>query len=103
MSKEAIFNGWKVVINNDKSISVFNNGVLCDNSSAALKQISNEMGFKYKDSWNTRQHGKNVVDEINKRNGKKKGGCLKKLIRFFFFLMLLAAILAVVGVVMASK
>ena len=79
MSKVAIFNGWKVVINNDQSISVFNNGVLCDNSSAALKQISNEMGFKYKDSWNTRQHGKNVVDEINKRNGKKKGGCLKKL------------------------
>lgn len=103
MSKVAIFNGWKVVINNDKSISVFNNGVLCDNSSAALKQISNEMGFKYKDSWNTRQHGKNVVDEINKRNGKKKGGCLKKLIRFFFLFMLLAAILAVVGVVMASK
>jgi hypothetical protein len=101
MSKVAIFNEWKVVVNNDKSISVFNNGVLCDNSSAALKQISNEMGFKYKDSWNTRQHGKNVVDEINKR--KKKGGCLKKLIRFFFIFMLLAAILAVFGVVMASK
>ena len=101
MSKVAIFKGWKVVINKDNSISVFNNGVLCDNSAAALREISNEMGFEYKDSWNTRQHGKNVVDEINKR--KKKGGCLKKIVKFFFIFMLLAAILAVVGVVMASK
>lgn len=98
MSKEAIFNGWKVVINNDKSISVFNNGVLCDNSSAALKQISNEMGFEYKDSWNTRQHGKNVVDEINKR--KKKGGCLKKLIKLFIFL---AVIGGVIGFIMMAS
>ena len=98
MSKVAIFKGRKVVINNDKSISVFNNGVLCDNSSAALKQISNEMGFEYKDSWNTRQHGKNVVDEINKR--KKKGGCLKKLIKLLIFL---AVIGGVIGLIMMAS
>lgn len=98
MSKVAIFKGWKVVINKDNSISVFNNGVLCDNSAAALREISNEMGFEYKDSWNTRQHGKNVVDEINKR--KKKGGCLKKIIKLFIFL---AVIGGVIGFIMMAS
>ena len=85
MKNVAIFKEWKVVINKNESVSVFNNGELCENSKAALREISEQRGFKYDENWNTRQFGKKLSKDIS----KKKGGCLKRMIKYFFIFFLL--------------
>ena len=98
MKNVAIFKEWKVVINKNESVSVFNNGELCENSKAALREISEQRGFKYDENWNTRQFGKKVVDDIN----KKKGGCLKRLLKFLLYLFLLSIVIVIVALLLGK-
>ena len=92
MKNVAIFKEWKIVINKDDSVSVFKNGELCSNSKEALREISEQKGFKYDENWNTRQFGKNLSKDIS----KKKGGCLKRMFKFFIIFFLILFVLTMV-------
>lgn len=65
MKKQAIYNEWKVVINDDNSVSVFKNEKRCSNSTKALREIASKVDFSFGANWNTRQKGSKLVDFLN--------------------------------------
>lgn len=55
---------WKVVRYEDNKMKVYKNGQLCDNSSAALREIASEIGLEVNPDWRTSQLGRNVQKAI---------------------------------------
>lgn len=82
MKKQANYNGYKVVVEINNSITATLNGELCKNSKKALREISNEVGFTYQDKWNTQQFGSKLVDFLNMQ--KSQGSTTKKVTLKFY-------------------
>ena len=63
--KQATYGNYTVIVNDDNSITVKDNGNVCDNSKAALRDIAALVGFEVNPDWNTRQFGAKLVDFMN--------------------------------------
>ena len=61
----ATYQTWKIEIAESGTVSVFDNGTLCDNSKKALCEIAEQVGFMMQEGWNTRQMGRKLVDFLN--------------------------------------
>ncbi|MGN0007264.1 MAG: OmpA family protein [Alistipes sp.] len=64
----ATYGTWRIDVEESGSISVYDNGSLCDNSKQALCEIADKVGFTMQDGWNTRQMGRKLVDFLNENN-----------------------------------
>lgn len=56
---------WKIEIAESGTVSVYDNGTLCENSKKALCEIAEQVGFVMQENWNTRQMGRKLVDFLN--------------------------------------
>jgi hypothetical protein len=61
--KSATVGGYVIQVRESGSIETYRN---YDNTKAALREISEEIGFAYDPEWNTRQFGSKLVDELEK-------------------------------------
>ncbi len=64
--KSAVSGGYTIGITADNKVVVNKGGKACDNTKAALREISEKVGFKVDPKWNTQQLGSKLVDFINK-------------------------------------
>lgn len=55
---------WEVKRHEDNKMEVYKDGQLCDNSSAALREIAAEVGLEVNPDWRTSQLGRNVLKAI---------------------------------------
>ena len=65
LKKSASYGEYIINIAEDNKVIVLKNGVECDNSKTALREIASSIGFTIDPKWNTRQVGANVVDALN--------------------------------------
>ncbi|MGN0092147.1 MAG: hypothetical protein ACI35M_03650, partial [Alistipes sp.] len=65
MKKEATYKGYKVVVEDDNSITATLDGKVCDNVKQTLRDIAEQTGWTYDAGWNTRQFGAKLVDFLN--------------------------------------
>ena len=64
IKQSATYGVWEVRRHEDNKIDVYKNGQLCDNSSAALREIAAEVGLEVNPDWRTSQLGRNVMKAI---------------------------------------
>ena len=60
-----VVDDYVIVRTSSGAIKVTKNGGVVSNTKNELRQISNKVGFKYDEKWNTRQFGKNLIEYIN--------------------------------------
>ena len=61
----ANYKNWKIDIEDNGSVTVYENGAACDNTKAVLTTIAKESGFEFQEGANTRQMGRKLVDFLN--------------------------------------
>ena len=61
--KSATVGGYVIQVRESGSIETYRN---YENTKAALREISEKIGFAYDPEWNTRQFGSKLVDELEK-------------------------------------
>ena len=62
--KEAIVGCYNIRVQESGSIEVFRT---YDNTKAALREISEMVGFKFETSWTTQQFGSKLIDFVNSK------------------------------------
>ena len=65
IKKSASYGEYIINIAEDNKVIVLKNGVECDNSKTALREIASSISFTIDPKWNTRQVGAKVVDALN--------------------------------------
>lgn len=61
----ASYQNWRIDVEDNGSVQIYDNGVLCDNTKNAVREIAQKVGFEIDDNWNTRQMGRKLVDFLN--------------------------------------
>ena len=70
--KQATYGKYTVIVNDDNSVIVKNNGKECEVAKDALREISASAKFKIDADWNTRQLGSKLVDFLNENKPAAK-------------------------------
>ena len=70
--KQATYGKYTVIVNDDNSVTVKNNGKECEVAKDALREISASAKFKIDADWNTRQLGSKLVDFLNENKPAAK-------------------------------
>lgn len=60
------YQNWKIDVEDSGTVLVYDNGVLCDNTAKAVREIAAMVGFELNEKWNSRQMGRYLVDFLNK-------------------------------------
>lgn len=61
----ASYQNWRIDVEDNGSVQIYDNGVLCDNTKNAVREIAQKVGFEIDETWNTRQMGRKLVDFLN--------------------------------------
>ena len=61
----ATYQNWRIDVEDNGSVQIYDNGVLCDNTKNAVREIAQKVGFEIDETWNTRQMGRKLVDFLN--------------------------------------
>ena len=61
----ASYQNWKIDVEDSGTVLVYDNGVLCDNTAKAVREIAAMVGFELNEKWNSRQMGRYLVDFLN--------------------------------------
>ena len=61
----ASYQNWKIDVDDSGTVLVYDNGVLCDNTKKTVCEIAQKVGLDIKETWNTRQMGRKLVDFLN--------------------------------------
>lgn len=61
----ASYQNWRIDVEDNGSVQIYDNGVLCDNTKNAVREVAQKVGFEIDDNWNTRQMGRKLVDFLN--------------------------------------
>ena len=61
----ATYQNWRIDVEDNGSLQIYDNGVLCDNTKNAVREIAQKVGFEIDENWNTRQMGRKLVDFLN--------------------------------------
>ena len=61
----ANYQNWKIDVEDSGTVLVYENGVLCDNTAKAIREIAEKVGFEIQENWNTRHMGRKLVDFLN--------------------------------------
>ena len=61
----ASYQNWKIDVEDSGTVLVYDNGVLCDNTAKAVREIAVMVGFELNEKWNSRQMGRYLVDFLN--------------------------------------
>lgn len=73
MKKTIKYGDYEITKEEKGSIRVLKNGVLQENTKAALREIASSIGLKAQESWNTQQFGSKLINAIEElhANGSK--------------------------------
>lgn len=82
MKKQATYGNYTVIVNDDNSVTVKNNGKECEVAKDALREISASAKFKIDADWNTRQLGLKLVDFLNENKPAAKAAAPQKIISY---------------------
>lgn len=61
----ASYQNWRIDVEDNGSVQIYDNGVLCDNTKNSVREIAQKVGFEIDETWNTRQMGRKLVDFLN--------------------------------------
>lgn len=70
IKKTAKSDGYIINIFSNKSVKVLKAGKECENTKAALREISQLVDFNFETTWTTQQFGSKLVDFLNSNNSK---------------------------------
>ena len=65
MKKQAFYNDYCIIVHDDDSAMVTLKGEKCKPVKPILRQISEEILFDYRKTWNTRYLASQLIDHIN--------------------------------------
>lgn len=73
MKKTIKYGDFEIIKDEKGSIRILKNGVLQENTKAALREIASGIGLKVQESWNTQQFGSKLINAIEElpSNGSK--------------------------------
>ena len=67
IKKSATCGNYTINIASNNSVAVLKSNVACDSAKAALREIADQVGFAYENSWNTQQFGSKLVDFLKEK------------------------------------
>ena len=71
-SKTASFGPYVITKDENNKITVENNGVVCENTKSALREIASQCGFTLDSSWNTQQGGAKLIAYLSENASEAK-------------------------------